>query len=62
MCRFVKGPLVFVCAFVVMVQSRPAAEELMTLSSEDTAVVESTVREVRQAVPSHIGDLLQPGT
>lgn len=34
----------------------------MTLSAADTAVVESTVREVRQAVPSHIGDLLQPDT
>ncbi|XP_060526760.1 uncharacterized protein LOC132702246 [Cylas formicarius] len=35
-------------------------DELMTELGDDTATVESTVREAR-AAPSHIGDLLKPG-
>lgn len=39
----------------------PAFDELMEEQSDDTAVVESVVREARAVGPSHIDDLLGPG-
>lgn len=40
--------------------SIPMKDELMFEGPDDTATVESTVREAR-AAPSHIGDLIEPG-
>ncbi|KAK9874626.1 hypothetical protein WA026_005455 [Henosepilachna vigintioctopunctata] len=63
MCRFISTFLTVSVIVFSSVFSRPMGEEgLMTVSDYDTAVVESTVRETRQAVPSHIEDLLEPGT
>ncbi|RZC34601.1 keratin, type I cytoskeletal 9-like [Asbolus verrucosus] len=39
----------------------PAEDALMLDLGDDTAVVESTVREARAVVPEHIEDLLHPG-
>lgn len=39
----------------------PAKDELMFDAGDDTAVVESTVREARAAVPEHIEEILEPG-
>ncbi|XP_044259431.1 keratin, type I cytoskeletal 9-like [Tribolium madens] len=39
----------------------PTQDDLMQELGDDTAVVESTVREARAIVPEHIEDLLQPG-
>lgn len=39
----------------------PVKDDLMFEGPDDTAIVESTVRETR-AAPKHIGDLLKPGT
>lgn len=39
----------------------PAYDELMEEQGDDTAVVESVVREARAVGPSHIDDLLGPG-
>lgn len=40
---------------------RPVFDELMEEQRDDTAVVESVVREARAVGPSHIDDLLGPG-
>lgn len=58
MCRF----SVVLCAlFLGLVSALPARDGLMfDLESDDTAVVESMVRETR-AAPEHIEDLLEPG-
>lgn len=39
----------------------PAYDELMEEQGDDTAVVESVVREARAVGPSHIDELLTPG-
>ncbi|KAF7268252.1 hypothetical protein GWI33_018614 [Rhynchophorus ferrugineus] len=51
-----------VCAFLlaVGVSAKPAKDQLMLEDLDDTAIVESTVREAR-AAPSHISDLIKPG-
>ncbi|KAF7276407.1 hypothetical protein GWI33_010354, partial [Rhynchophorus ferrugineus] len=50
-----------VCAFLlaVGVSAKPAKDQLMLEDLDDTAIVESTVREAR-AAPSHISDLIKP--
>ncbi|KAL1490530.1 hypothetical protein ABEB36_013208 [Hypothenemus hampei] len=52
----------FVCVALVAIGALaiPVKDELMFEGPDDTATVESTVREAR-AAPKHIGDLLKPG-
>lgn len=52
----------FIClsALLVGTLAIPIKDELMFEGPDDTATVESTVREAR-AAPKHIGDLLKPG-
>lgn len=52
---------VFLVLGLVMVTGLPAKDDLMVELGDDTAVVESTVREARAAVPERIEDLLGPG-
>lgn len=58
MCSFSCKLLVLVVS-VLSVTAMPW-DELMEEKSDDTAVVESTVREAR-AIPEQIDDLLKPG-
>ncbi|XP_066260636.1 uncharacterized protein [Euwallacea similis] len=53
---------VFICLSMLLVGSLaiPVKDELMFEGPDDTATVESTVREAR-AAPKHIGDLIKPG-
>ncbi|XP_068910111.1 uncharacterized protein [Tenebrio molitor] len=52
----------FFLVVMPVILAHPAKDELMFDLGDDTAVVESTVREARAVVPEHIEDLLQPGT
>ncbi|CAG9766748.1 unnamed protein product [Ceutorhynchus assimilis] len=49
-----------ICLLAVGGFGIPMQDDLMFEGSDDTATVESTVRETR-AAPSHIGDLVKPG-
>jgi hypothetical protein len=51
----------FFLVVMPVILAHPAKDELMFDLGDDTAVVESTVREARAVVPEHIEDLLQPG-
>lgn len=52
----------FLLLFLLNVNyGHPAYDELMEEQGDDTAVVESVVREARAVGPSHIDDLLAPG-
>lgn len=60
-----RSEMVFVSfLFLILLKvtyGHPAFDELMEEQGDDTALVESVVREARAVGPSHIDDLLSPG-